>query len=138
MKIVVDTNILFSALLKTPNRYAETILLGEDSFYSPKFVFVELFKYKTKIIKYSKLTEDEVLELLHRLLKNIHMEEERQISDDSLREAYDLCKDIDLKDMLFVALTLEIKGKLWTKDDKLKKGLTKNGFVDFYQMTTTS
>ena len=132
MKIVVDTNILFSALLRRPNPYAETILLGEHSFYSPKFAFVELFKYKERIVKYAKLPENEVLELLYRLLKNIHMEEEDQISTDNLQRAYNLCEGIDLKDIPFVALTLDLDGKLWTKDDKLKKGIIKKGFNNFY------
>lgn len=91
MKVVVDTNILFSALLRMPNEYATTILLSEHSFYSPKFVFVELFKHKEKIVKYSKLDEDELLELLHRLLKRIRIGEEKQIAESSLREAYELC-----------------------------------------------
>ncbi|MGB3781224.1 MAG: PIN domain-containing protein [Tunicatimonas sp.] len=134
MKIVVDTNILFSALLKTPNIYAETILLSENSFYSPKFVFVELFKYKEKIIKYAKLPENDVLELLYRLLKSIRMMEEDQISTYNLQQAYNLCEGVDLKDIPFVALTLDLDGKLWTKDDTLKKGLIKKGFNNFYSL----
>ena len=133
MRIVVDTNILFSALLRMPNRYATTILLGEYSFYSPKFVFVELFKYKEKIMKYSKLEEDELLELLHRLLKCVRIGEEERISESSLNQAYELCKDVDLKDILFVALTINLDGRLWTSDDKLKKGLVKKGFTSFYE-----
>ena len=120
-----------------PNRYATTIFLGEHSFYSPKFVFIELFKHKEKITKCSKLTEDEILELLHRLLKRIRISEEKQISKDSLYQAYELCKNIDLKDMLFVALTIELDGYLWTSDDKLKKGLIKEGFTSFYEGEST-
>ena len=134
MKVVVDANILFSALLKTPNIYAETILLSEHSFYSPKFVFVELFKYKEKIIKYAKLPENDVLELLYRLLKSIRMMEEDQISTYNLQQAYNLCEGVDLKDIPFVALTLDLDGKLWTKDDTLKKGLIKKGFGSFYSL----
>jgi predicted nucleic acid-binding protein len=33
-----------------------------------------------------------------------------------------------MKDMYFVALTIEMDGILWTGDVKLKKGLTKKGF----------
>ena len=50
MIVVVDTNILFSALLKTPNKFAETIFLSEDAFHVPKQVISELFNHKKKIV----------------------------------------------------------------------------------------
>ncbi len=42
-----------------------------------------------------------------------------------------LCADIDEKDTLFVALTLELNGKLWTHDEILKTGLKRKGFNSF-------
>jgi predicted nucleic acid-binding protein len=39
----------------------------------------------------------------------------------------------DEKDTPFVALTLEIEGVLWTKDEKLKVGLRKKGFNHFFE-----
>jgi len=49
-KVIVDTNILFSALLGKSKRVRDTILTEQDiTFYSCKFVFVELFKYKETI-----------------------------------------------------------------------------------------
>lgn len=39
--------------------------------------------------------------------------------------------DIDLKDMVYVALTLEIDGKLWTGDHQLRQGLLQKGFDQF-------
>lgn len=36
MKVVVDFNILFSALLKSPNKFSETIFLSEHEFYMPQ------------------------------------------------------------------------------------------------------
>lgn len=34
---------------------------------------------------------------------------------------------------LFVALTLEMGGEFWTRDDVLRKGLQKKGFVSFFE-----
>ena len=34
--------------------------------------------------------------------------------------AYNLCKNIDKKDLLFIALTLEFNGLLWTGDNKCR------------------
>ena len=46
MKIVVDTNIIFSALLKEDNKYVNSIIKNEDNhdFYLVYFTKVELFK----------------------------------------------------------------------------------------------
>ena len=64
------------------------------------------------------------------VLKNIQFINENQISKSSWREARELTKDIDVKDVSFVALTIEIGAKLWTGDKKLYKGLRKKGFMD--------
>ena len=45
-------------------------------------------------------------------------------------------KDIDPKDMLFVALTLEVEGLLWTGDAKLRTGLKNKGFDFFYDASS--
>jgi predicted nucleic acid-binding protein len=44
MKVVVDTNIIFSALLREDNRYARAIIKNEGShdFYAVYFTIVEL------------------------------------------------------------------------------------------------
>ncbi len=39
-----------------------------------------------------------------------------------------LTEDIDVKDVSFVALTVETGGVLWTGDKKLYKGLKERGF----------
>lgn len=40
----------------------------------------------------------------------------------------DLVKDIDKKDMLFVALSIQMDLKLWTGDKKLIQGLRAKGY----------
>jgi predicted nucleic acid-binding protein len=40
---------------------------------------------------------------------------------------------VDEKDSVFIALTLQLKARLWTGDIKLINGLTAKGFIDFYQ-----
>ena len=104
--------------------------LREIEKFSCYYLYIEIFDKKEKIIKYSKLPEKEVLELLYLVLKNIQFINENQISKSSWREAKELTKDIDVKDISFVALTIEIGAKLWTGDKKLYKGLRKKGFMD--------
>lgn len=131
-KIVVDTNILFSSL-RAKNSRLRRILEREDCrFYAPNFLMVEIFKHKERILNKSKVTEEEVYEILYQTLHKIIFISEETISLENFIEAYKLCVNIDEKDTPFVALTLEIEGELWTKDDVLKRGLIKKGFDSFF------
>jgi predicted nucleic acid-binding protein len=130
--VVVDSNIIFSMLLKNNKFY--NILKNENvKFIIPKFLFVEIFKYKEKIVKYSKLNDDEVLEILYDILKNITIVDEMLISNISYKKAYELVKDIDEKDIVFIALCLEFDAKLWSGDKKLINGLKQKNFNSFYK-----
>lgn len=131
MKIIVDTNIIFSTLLKSGYKFRDILFAGSDEFYSCKWAIAEIFKHKDKILKCSKLSEEILFETLHKIFKNIHFVNDELISNENLKKAYDLCHDIDEKDILFVALTLELNGVLWTGDKELKEGLKKKGFNKF-------
>jgi predicted nucleic acid-binding protein len=134
-KVIVDTNILFSTLLGKSKKFRDVLLTEEDAtFYSCKFVIVELFKHKEKIQKYSSLEEDEILELLYSLLKRIKIFDEDSVTAESRKKAFDLCKDIDEKDTPHVAITIELDGLLWTKDKVLKGGLESKGFDSFFEL----
>ena len=133
-KLVVDTNVFFSLLLRrdTPARrrfFAD----ASHSFYGPRFLFVELFKHKERIAKATDLSEEGVLECLHELLARIQFVEEGSIPIGTWMEARRLCRDMDLKDSPFVALTLHLDGLLWSADEELKAALRAKGFVRFYE-----
>jgi len=116
MRVVVDTNILFSALLAEASRLRDILLESEHQFYAPNYLFVELFRYKDKIEKVGKLQEDDLLTYLQMMLEKIHFIQINLINDTNRQTAYDLCKDIDIKDTVFVALCLELDAYLWTGD----------------------
>jgi predicted nucleic acid-binding protein len=130
--IIIDTNIIFSALLNKNSNFASTLLLGDYQFYIAELVLVELFKYKDKILKLSQLSEEDIFSFYHILLKRINLYKEDLIDRENLKLAYDLCKNIDVNDVIHVALTLELQGKLWTRDNKLKRGLISKGFNLFF------
>jgi predicted nucleic acid-binding protein len=136
MKIIVDTNIIFSALLKDDNKYANTIIKNDSNhdFYAVYFTIVELFKHKEKIKKFSKLSDNEVLEVLYDLLKHIHIINDSIISIPAWKQAMHLVHDVDIKDVPNVALTIELEAKLWTSDTELKNGLRAKGFDDFFEI----
>ena len=132
MKIVIDTNILISTLMSSDGVVGTFLLkdLREIEKCSCYYLYIEIFDKKDKIIKYSGLSEAEVLELLYLVLKRIQFINEHQISEQSWGKAKELTEDIDMKDVSFVALTIEMGAKLWTGDKKLYQGLRKKGFMD--------
>lgn len=112
MKIVVDANLIFSALIPRASRIRETFFRETNAFYCPVFVFTELFKYKEKIFKSSKLSESEILNFLHKETERIHFVNEGLVTLESKQQAYDLCHDVDGKDIPYVALAIELRADL--------------------------
>lgn len=130
--VIVDTNILFISLRKNGTKVREILGRRDYRFYAPNFLMVEIFKHKGKLLKQTNASEDEVNEFLNKSLRHIHFVNEELISIGSFVEAYRLCGDVDEKDTPFVALTLELEGEFWTRDNKLVQGLTRKGFTAFF------
>ena len=132
--IIVDTNIIFSILRNGKTKTRNIIFEQQEyEFYAPNFLSVELFKHKERILQKGKLEEDEVYELLQSLFDNINFVNEMLVSTENVIYAYRLCKDVDEKDIPFVALCLELDGLLWTRDEKLKNHLKQKGFDCFFE-----
>ena len=92
----------------------------------------EIYKHKDKLLKCSKLTESEFYLYFNAIIERINFIPSDFISLESRQKAYDLCKDVDIKDTPFVALSIYLAIPLWIGDKKLKEGLKQKGFSDFY------
>jgi putative PIN family toxin of toxin-antitoxin system len=125
MKIIVDTSIFMSALISPKGICAELLMNPIFHFekYSSYYLVIEIFKHKEKILKYSKLTESELIEQVYNLLKNVTLINENQIPKEIWQKSYELTKNVDENDTAFVALTEYTEGKLWSLDKKLISGL---------------
>jgi predicted nucleic acid-binding protein len=130
--VVVDTNVVFSALLKRQSQVRQTLFTAQRQFISPRFIVVELFKRKERIARLSELTHDELLEQLNATINRLTFVDESAIGIGAWIEGRRLCRDIDLKDTPFVALALHAGAELWTQDEPLKAGLRRNGFEHFF------
>lgn len=130
--VVVDTNILFSALLNSQSKFTGVLFTSGHQFYVCELVMVELFKHKEKLVRISKLSEDDIVRVYYILLRRLTLYKEDLIAPEHRAAAYALCHSIDASDTPHVALTLELDGLLWTGDNTLKKGLQRQGFDKFF------
>ena len=130
MKVVVDTNIIFSAILNTEGIIAD-LLLSDNlfDFYAPSYIWNELSEHENKLLKILRLDSGEQLqELKFMISQNIRFISEFQINEENWEKAYKLTIDIDFDDIAFIALTLHLDGILRTGDKKLRAGLAHKGF----------
>ena|SRR3972149_4078417 len=132
-RVVVDTNIIFSALVNAQSTFAEILLRSDHEFFVCEMALVEIFKHKDKIAKISRLSDDDLARLYHILLRRITLFKEDLVSIENRKAAYQFCLDIDESDTPHVALALELDALLWTGDKKLKDGLKAKGFKKLYE-----
>lgn len=120
MNIVIDSNILFSALIKD-SMIRKIILFSQEKFTSSEIIITEYLKYKGELILKSKLTENEFQELFSIIMKNISLIGNEELKY-YIQEAKEICKNIDPKDTEFIACALAYSDSiLWTEDKALKK-----------------
>ncbi len=133
MRIVVDTNIVFSAILNTNSKIAIILLTPKRrlNFYSTEQLIREIEAHKERIRKISNYSDYELGRIIKLITSKIRFINLRLIPKESYQLAESLTNDVDIDDTEFVALTNHIKGKLWSGDKELKKGLAKKGWSQF-------
>ena len=131
--VVIDTNILFSALLSRRSRFATALFSSKRDFYINELVLAELFRHKEKVVRLSKLRDDEIIQLYYRVLWRLTLFKEDLVTTENRRHAFDLCRGVDETDAPHVAITLELQGLLWTGDQTLRRGLQAKGFTRFFE-----
>ena len=130
--VVIDTNLVFSALIPKSSQIRDILFESNINFYSPNILISEIFKHKDKLLKSSKLTESEFDIYFNGIIERIKFIPTDFIGLDSRQKAYDLCFDVDIKDTPVVALSIDLAIPFWTGDKKLKEGLRQKGFENFY------
>lgn len=129
-KIIVDSNIIFSAILNVNSRIGQILITGEGfyEFYAPKYLRSEIWEHQEKIKKIGKFSNDEFFEIYELVLKNVIVLNHSIVPNEKYRKAFELCEDIDPADTAFIAFSLFLKCRIWTGDKKLLNGLSQKGF----------
>lgn len=130
MRIIVDANIVFSAILNTNSKIAELLInsKGIFDFIAPDYLLIETKKYHKKISVISKMTIEEVESIEYKITKPISFMSGIHIPESNWIKAEKLALDIDPKDTPYVAFSLFFKCKIWSGDKVLKNGLLLKGF----------
>ena len=123
MKIVLDSNILFSAIIKD-SKTRRIILEYEELFLFPQYIFEEMEEHMDELLKKSKLSNQNFNTLLTILLRKVAI-----IPNEVLlpyrQRALDVVKNIDKDDILFIACALAYPDSIiWSNDKKLKSQKT--------------
>jgi len=134
IKIVLDTNIIFSALLNSKGIIGDLIFNSEVvfEFFSCNYMRAEIDHHWEKLKKVSKLSEAELQESKFKMFGNISFINEELVPSNIWLKSEKMVEDIDEDDIDFVALTTFLKGYLWTGDKKLYAGLKAKEFNRVY------
>ncbi|MGQ4872457.1 MAG: PIN domain-containing protein [Promethearchaeia archaeon] len=117
MRIVVDANILFAALIKNSTT-AELFIYDEFQFFAPEFLFKEFMKYEDYLLKKTHRSKNDFIKFYNFLKNKITIVPKKEIIP-FLKEARKISPDP--KDTIYLALCLAINSSFWTNDKKLKE-----------------
>lgn len=131
MKIIVDTNVVFSAILSPSGKIGQILIFGRKQFefYAPNLVKVEVKRHRDKIIWLGELTDSDFEDTRDDIFDCLNFISEEQIPYEYWQEAIPLVRDTDMDDIAFVVLSQYLDAQLWTGDKKLLKGLSNMGFT---------
>ena len=137
MKIVVDTNIIFSALLNSNGTIGDLLFNSDKQFefYSCRYMRQEIHTHWDRMKKISKLPEEQLQISYTQVLSKLKFINEEIIPLEIWLTSENLLKAIYVDDTDFVALTTFLPARLWTGDKLLYNGLKK---LNFKKVITTS
>ncbi len=100
MKILIDANIVFSAILNSKSKIGDLIFNSKNifEFFAPKYLKSEIEDHYLKIIKISNLTFSQIKQAEFLIYKEISFISEDKISKSNWLLAEKLVLEIDLKD----------------------------------------
>src|SRR3989338_3056771 len=107
MELVVDTNRIIAAFIK--DGLSRRIILSQRfSLYTVEFGLKETEKYKALIKKKVGINEQQFNFLMRLLISKIAVLSENEISKESVKKALETMGEIDIDDVPFAALSIEL------------------------------
>lgn len=119
MKIIIDSNVLFSALIKDSK--TRSIIFEYDGFFLfPSYIFEEMQEHMDELREKSKMPKEDFRKLLHLILRKVLIVSD-EVLDPFKQDAVEIIKNIDLNDAPFFACALAYPASaIWSDDKRLK------------------
>src|SRR3989344_111159 len=119
MQLVVDTNIVVSALLRKGDT-RRVLLSNSFEFFSPESMKLEVLKHKKEFMEKGSMGEEEFFVVLGLELENISVLPVEEYSPFK-KKALGLCPEGHEDDWPFIAVALKLGCPLWSQDSALKR-----------------
>jgi predicted nucleic acid-binding protein len=126
MNFVIDANVLMSILISGKAIYKP--LLNYYNFILPEFALVEIDKYKELIFEKTLMKKNEMINFSYSVFSEITILPNYVMDDYAIEKAVELTKNIDIKDVTYIALSMQLDLMLLTRDKKLIKGVKKKKY----------
>jgi len=117
MDLVIDANVLFSALIKDSSTY-NLLFSGSFHLFTPEYIFTELEKYKAELLEKTERRGEEFFRLVETLKRRIIIVPLEELVP-YVKEAEKITPDPN--DMVYFALALKLNCAIWSNDKKLKE-----------------
>ena len=128
MRLVIDTNIIISALIS--NSVRRSVLMNSDfELIAPEYTYAEIMNHSELIKKKGKLTSEDFQYVMDILFSRITIYPSDEYAD-CYPVAQEIMRDIDPDDASFLALAMKTKvDGIWSED----KGFMRQSQVKVYR-----
>lgn len=123
---ILDANVIISALIS--GKADTKALFQYYNFSSPEFLFNELDTHKNVILSKTRFDTQDLNAFTISIFKNLNVLPHFVLSTESLEKSHNFTKNVDTKDLYYVALAIELNQILLTRDKPLERELRKQGF----------
>lgn len=123
---VIDANVLMSILISGKAGYRPILVF--NNFILPDFALIEVEKYKDILKTKTKMSNAQFIEWTYFTFSRLTILPQYVLEQKILSKSERLIEKIDLKDLPYVALAMQLDLPLLTRDNSLHEGLRKQGF----------
>jgi len=117
MKLIVDANILISAIICTSGKTRNLLFSEKLHLYAPDLLIEEIREHKAEIMRKSRLRRTEFDAFVELAVQNIFFVDFESF-EFYISQAKEVCPDED--DTEYLALALAVDCPLWTNDKRLR------------------
>lgn len=118
MELIIDANVLISALVTTRGFTYDLIFRDDIKLFSPEYILEEFQEHKKEIIGKSCLSEEDLQLFLSLISVRINLIEKQKF-EEFIEKAKEITPDQD--DTEYFALALKLNCSIWSNDKKLKQ-----------------